>query len=224
MTTTPSKLSLADRSTWEDLRSYLQRLARVGEPEVRVQTRGAVLAVYGCTQAPAGLLDSTPVVLGMRAFALGAAPETPIDIVVEVRALTDRLARVGDTGAEVHLDLAIPDTVVTAAWAGVLPPVSGWVARGEIDSASLAQVAAEGMERVAAAVPTDAGDPVVKQVRRAVWGMEIAPGIPASIAFAAEGLGFLSGADRLRISTSQSWTRFSGPHGHVVLRGVSHAA
>lgn len=219
MTAMIQTLELADKSTREDLRNFLQRLARLGEGEVRMQSRGSALAVYGCTQTADGLLDNTTVVLGMRAFRLASAQDpaldvAPIDVTVEVRALSDRLARM--SGPDVVL--AIPDVTVSAAWAGVLPPVSGWEPRGKIDAASLATVAAEGMSRVAAAVPTDAGDPLVKKVRRDVWGTEIAPGIPASAAFAAEGLGFLSGADHLTMASTRSWTRLSGPNGHVLLR------
>lgn len=221
MTAMIHKLMLADRSTREDLRNYLQRLVRVGEAEVRMQTRGNALAVYGCTQAPQGLLDDTAVVLVMRAFALEYAPDERVDIVVEARALTDRLARMGENDNGPDLGLVLPDTLATAAWAGVLPPTSGWQARGEIDARSLAQVAEEGMARVAAAVPTDVGDPIVKQVRRAVWGSEIAPGLPAAVAFAAEGLGFLLGVDRMSIAVSRSWTRLSSAHGYVILRGGS---
>lgn len=213
MTATIEQIHLADRASRDDLQNYLGRLVRLGEPEVRLQTRGAALAVYGCTQAPVGIMDDAAVVLVMRAFALSQAPDPALDSVVEVRALTDRLARPGS-----DLALALPDTTVSAAWAGVLPPVSGWESRGSVDAGSLAIVAAEGMARVAEAVPTDAGDPVVKRVRRSVWGSEVAPGIPAAAAFAAEGLGFLSGADVLSVSGSRAWTRLSSPHGHVLLR------
>lgn len=223
MTATIYKLALADRSTREDMRNYLQRLVRVGEAEVRLQTRGNALAVYGCTQAPQGLLDDTSVVLVMRAFALEYAPDERVDMVVEVRALTDRLARMGEGDDGPDLALVLPDVQATAAWAGVLPPASGWESRGAIDAQSLAVVAQEGMARVAAAVPVDAGDPVVQQVRRAVWGSEIAPGLPAAVAFAAEGLGFLRDVDHLTLSASRSWTRLSGPHGYVLLRGGSAA-
>lgn len=223
MTATIQKLALADRSTREDLRSYLQRLVRVGDPEVRLLTRGAVLAVYGCTQAPQGLSDDTAVVLVMRAFELEFAPEESVDVIVEARSLTDRLARMGEGDHGPELMLALPDVTTSAAWAGVLPPTSGWEARGEIDAQSLASVAAEGMARVAAAVPADAGDPVVQKVRRAVWGSEIAPGIPAAVAFAAEALGFLQGVDRLSLAASRSWTRFSGRNGYVLVRGGSAA-
>lgn len=214
MTAMIQTLELAEKSTREDLRNFLQRLARLGEAEVRMQSRGSALAVYGCTQTADGLLDDTTVVLVMRAFRLADTPEHVVDVTVEVRALSDRLARM--SGADVSL--AIPDVTVSAAWAGVLPPLSGWESRGSIDAGSLAIVAAEGMARVAAAVPTGAGDPVVKKVRREVWGAEIAPGIPASAAFAAEGLGFLAAVDQLAIAASRSWTRLSGPNGHVLLR------
>lgn len=213
MTAETLSLALADTATRQDLQNFLGRLVRLGEAEVRLQTRGDVLAVYGCTQAPAGIMDDTPVVLVMRAFPLAEAPSAPVDTVVEVRSLTDRLAR-----EESGLTLALPDVTVAAAWSGVLPPLGGWEARGEIDAGSLAIVAAEGMARVAENVPADAGDPVVQKVRRAVWGSEIAPGIPAAAAFAAEGLGFLAGVDRLAISGSRAWTRLSGRNGHVILR------
>lgn len=206
-------LGLADTPTRDDLQNYLSRLARLGEAEVRLQTRGSALAVYGCTQAPLSIMDDSPVVLVMRAFPLSAAPTEPVDTVVEVRSLTDRLAR-----EESGLNLALPDVTVAAAWTGVLPPVAGWEARGEMDAGSLAVVAAEGMARVAENVPADAGDPVVQKVRRAVWGSEIAPGIPAAAAFAAEGLGFLAGVDRLTLSGTRAWTRLSSRNGHVILR------
>lgn len=206
-------LGLADTPTRDDLQNYLSRLARLGEAEVRLQTRGSALAVYGCTQAPLSIMDDSPVVLVMRAFPLSAAPTEPIDTVVEVRSLTDRLAR-----EESGLNLALPDVTVAAAWTGVLPPVAGWEARGEVDAGSLAVVAAEGMARVAENVPADAGDPVVQKVRRAVWGSEIAPGIPAAAAFAAEGLGFLAGVERLTLSGTRAWTRLSSRNGHVILR------
>lgn len=213
MSPSTTAFTLADSQTRDDLQNYLGRLARFGEKEVRLQSRGATLAVYGCTQAPAGIMDDTPVVLVMRAFALAAPLLPELDAVVEVRALTDRLARPGG-----DLEVPLPPMTVTAAWAGVLPPVTGWEAEGALDAGSLAIVAAEGMARVAEAVPADAGDPVVQRVRRSVWGSEIAPGIPAAAAFAAEGLGFLTGADRLLRSSSKAWTRLSSPNGHVILR------
>ncbi|PII81316.1 hypothetical protein BMH32_01150 [Leucobacter sp. OLJS4] len=208
-------LRLADHATRDDLRIFLERLERAGRAEVRMVTRGSTLAVFGCTQAPAGLLDPLPVVLAARAFALAEAPGDAVDATVASRALLDRIARMGVLGR----DLDVPDATLAAAWAGVLPPTSGWEAAGSIDAASLAAVAAEGMQRVAAALPDQPGEAVVQKVRAQVWGAPIADGVPAAAAFAADALGFLRDERVLRISRSRSWTRLSGSRGDVLVRG-----
>lgn len=208
-------LVFADAATRDDLRIFLQRLQRAGEAEVRVVSRGPVLAVFGCTQAPRGIMDPLPVVLVTRAFALAKAPEKAVDATVLGRALLDRLARTGPVGREIEL----PEVPAFAAWAGVLPPRSGWQARGAIDAASLREVAAEGIARVAAALPEQPGEAVVHRVRSEVWGAEIAPGIPAAAAFAAEAMGFL-GAEPLAVAGSLTWTRLTSARGHVLVRGI----
>lgn len=207
-------LLFADVATRDDLRILLERLQRSGEPEVRLVTRGRVLAVYGCTQAPRGITDPVPVVLVMRAFALADEPARPVDATVEGRALLDRLARLGPVGRA----LEVPDVAALAAWAGVLPPVSGWRPRGRIDVSSLRAVAEEGIRRVAAALPDQPGEAVVHRVRADVWGAEVAPGVPAAAAFAAEAMGFLGEAD-VRVSASLTWIRLSSERGHVLVRG-----
>jgi hypothetical protein len=183
---------------------------------VRLTTRGAVLAVYGCTQAPRGITDAVPVVLVMRAFELAAAPAEAVDETVPGRALLDRIARLGIVG----LALEVPEVTSLAAWAGVLPPVTGWSAAGVVDAASLATVASEGIERVASLLPEDPGDAVVQRVRASVWGAEIAPGLPAAAAFAAEAMGLLSDEDPVRVSRSLTWTRLTTARGHVLVRSL----
>ena len=214
---TPTIL-LADSDSREDLRTYLQRLDRAGQPEVRLVTRGRVLAVYGCTQAPRGIIDPLPVVLAMRAFALAAEPDAPLDVTVLGRSVIDRLARLGPD----DLELDVPTVSAMAAWAGVLPPLAGWEAAGRIDADSLRQVAAAGIERVAALLPESPGEAVVHSVRSAVWGLEIAPNVPAGAAFAAEAMGFL-GDEPLLVSRSSTWIRLSSTTGHVLVRSVSDA-
>ncbi|WP_336650815.1 MULTISPECIES: hypothetical protein [unclassified Leucobacter] len=209
-------LLLADHASRDDLRIYLERLLRAGQAEVRITSRGKALAVYGCTQAPRGITDPVPVVLVMRAFALAEAPADPVDATVQARALLDRIARLGIVG----LALDVPDVTAMAAWAGVLPPATGWEAVGVLDAASLRSVAEEGIARVGAALPQDPGEAVVQRVRSSVWGAEIAPGIPAAAAFAAEVMGFLRGEDRLRISRSLTWTRLTADRGHVLVRSL----
>ncbi|MHA3684580.1 hypothetical protein ACXR2T_10335 [Leucobacter sp. HY1910] len=208
-------LALLDHATRDDLRIFLERLQRAGKPEVRMVTRGGVLAVYGCTQAPMGITDSVPVVLVMRAFALAHTPETPIDVTVQGRALLDRIARLGIIG----LALELPDVPAMAAWTGVLPPAAGWEPAGAIDASSLSAVAEAGIARVAEALPQDPGEAVVHKVRASVWGAEVAPGVPAAAAFAAEALGFL-GEEPARVTRTLTWTRVSTGRGHVVIRSL----
>lgn len=208
------KLAIADHATRDDLRIFLERLQKAGESEVRIVTRDAVLAVYGCTQAPTTLLDSSPVVLVMRAFALKEAPESVVDVVVQGRALLDRIAHMGMLG----LSLDVPDVTAMAAWTGVLPPTAGWEPMCVVDAQSLATVAEQGIERVNTALPESPGEAVVQQVRRSVWGAEIAPGLPAAAAFAAETMGFLRDETTLRVVKSRTWTRMSGSRGHVLIR------
>lgn len=210
------QLHLVDHASRDDLRVFLERLQRAGQAEVRLVTRGSVLAVFGCTQAPVGLLDPTPVVLVLRSFALAEDPEAPVDITVMGRALLDRIARMGVLGRALEL----PDALVAAAWAGVLPPSGGWQAAGVIDAVSLSNVAEQGVERVAQALPENPGDPVVRSVRASVWGAEIVPGLPAAAAFAAETMGFLRDERQVRMARTPHWTRLDTSRGQVLVRGL----
>ncbi|MCB1274139.1 MAG: hypothetical protein KDB25_07075 [Leucobacter sp.] len=210
----PRTLDLADHATRDDLRIYLERLLRAGRDEARLIVRDSLLAVFGCTQAPEDLMDTAPVVLVLRSFALSRPVDQPLDLVVPARALLDRLARMGIVG----LRLDLPDAEVTAAWAGVLPPAGEWRAEGVIDAASLRGVAEEGMRRITETLPDSPGDPVVRRVRRAVWGTEIAPGLPAAVAFAAESMGFLGSDEPVRLTGTRTWRRLATPRGEVLVR------
>lgn len=208
------RLTLSDHASLNDLRVYLERLQRSGQAEVRLITRGSVLAVFGCTQSPTGLMDTIPVVLVLRSYALAEAPHQDVDITVFGRALLDRIARTGVLG----LSLDLPDTLVSAAWAGVLPPQAGWQAAGTIDAGSLATVAEQGIERVAEALPESPGEALVRKVRESVWGAPVAPGVPAAAAFAAEVMGFLRGESTVQVSRTLTWVRLSSSRGQVLVR------
>ncbi|MEB4616613.1 hypothetical protein [Leucobacter sp. M11] len=206
---------LGDAASLEDLRVFLERAERFGDGAVRVIANAGVLAVYTATQTPVGILDDTATVLGLRTFAL-AEGSVEADTVVTPRSLLDRIARL-DPSQPV---LPLPEVTTTAAWAGVLPPRGGWAPTGAIDAASLASVAEAGITRVAEALPTDPGEALVTKVRRSVWGAEIAPGVPASAAFAAQSLGFLGGEEpSLPWYRSGAWTRITTSRGHVLFRG-----
>lgn len=214
---------LDDAASLEDLRVFLERTDRFGDGAVRMVAAGRVLAVYAATQTRAGLFDDTATVLGMRAFALAAPegrPEPDLDVVVAARAVLDRIARI-DPSVPV---LPIPDVPATAAWAGVLPPRGSWEAAGTLDAPSLAAVAEDGISRVAAALPSDPGEALVTKVRRAVWGAEVAPQVPAAAAFCAQSLGFLAGETVVSRHRSGAWTRLSTGRGHVLFRGYTPPA
>lgn len=215
-----TQIRLLDHATRDDLRVYLERLQLSGHAEVRVLVEGQTMAVFGCTQAPAGLLDSVPVILVLRSFAVAEPVSTPLDATFSGRALLDRLARMGLLG----LDLELPENQVNVAWAGVLPPRSGWRASGAIDAASLSAVASQGIARVAEALPDQPGDAIVRQVRAGVWGVEVAPGIPAGAAFAAESMGFLRDESVARVSHTLTWARISTSRGHVMVRELPGTA
>ena len=107
---------------------------------------------------------------------------------------------------------------MAAAWAGVLPPVSGWQPAGVVDGPSRVAVANQGLERVADALPDSPGEAVVRKVRESVWGAEIAPGVPAAAAFAAEVMGFLLDEPRVPLARSMTWTRLDTSRGQVLVR------
>lgn len=207
-----------DPETRQDLAVFLDRLQRFALPEVRLVVRGSVLAVFGCTQAPAHLLDSVAVVLVMRAFQLEAGPTAQVDRTVLVRSLLDRLAY----DSQDPQSLALPDTLVTAAWTGVLPPAGGWQPAGFIDAESLSEVAQQGISRVAAALPEQPGEAVVSTVRAQVWGVEVAPNVPAAAAFALESMGFLRNERKVQLAQSRTWMRLSTSRGHVIVRHKLH--
>lgn len=189
---------------------------------MRLIAGGGVLAVYVAVFYPIGLLDEAPTVLGLRTFALRNTDA--FDAVVPVRSLLERLNRlesqVADAAAEVVVTL--PMEVNTVTWAAISPPKGGWVTLPSTASALLDGVARSGIDDVAQAVPTGAGEQIVHRVRSEVWGRPIdgLEHVPAGGAFAALSLGFLGdGAeDDVRIYETGPWTRLTTTRGHVLIK------
>lgn len=207
----PPRLLLADADSAVDLLTFAGRADRFTDEPVRLQATGGVLVMTAAPLAPRGIGDATPTVLAMRTLA--ADPELVCDLVVEASALS---AAEGDVTA-----VQLPDTALSPAWAGIAPPRAGWTAREGVEASVLAAKAQGGIARVAEAVPTDAGEDVVRAIRASVWGApddEIG-GLPLGTAFAAMSMGFISGAETARVFVSGPWTRVSLQRGHVVVRG-----
>ncbi|MGO4535499.1 hypothetical protein [Leifsonia sp. 2MCAF36] len=217
--------SLKDTLAVADLQTYLSRASRVEEGSVRLIAGSGVLAVYTAILYPRGLMDETPTVLGLRTFAIGGDDE--FDVVVPIRSLLDRVARVRE-GAEAQptdepVEVRLPLEVSTVTWAGISPPRGGWQKVGETDAARLQAIAQAGIAEVAEAVPTGTGEQLVTRVRAEVWGRPIddLEYVPAGAGFAAESLGFLGGDEPVTIHETGTWTRLTTSRGHTLVRRPS---
>jgi len=211
------ELALASALDLADLTTYVSRAATLGCEHVRMSAHGTALVVSVGVLTRASLLDTTPIVLGVRVFEL--ATPSSLDRVILVRALADRLAH-GE------LTLPVPPAVPGVSWSGVAPPMGGWKPAGKISEDELESIAREGIAEVAGV--SGNGTLIVTRVRTEVWSrMRHLSGIdvPAGVAFAAYGLGFLAPdasptpePQVANVSRSANWIRFSTARGHVILR------
>lgn len=201
-----------------DLATFFSRARSIdNKAAVRLVSRGSALGAYVAVLAPATLLDPMPTVLGLRAVPL--AEPAKVDLVVEAAAVLDRLARIEEEG----LKLAMPPVTVTAAWAGVAPPLTGWEQVTSISASQLRTAAKAGMDAVEKALPANPGHAVVDTVRSRIWaspleGIELP--VPSGVAFAAEVLGFLPSKfeGQIPVFVSHSWVRLNAPAGFVLAR------
>ena len=198
-----------------DLQTYLGRAAAVLDGAVRVIADGGVLAVYVPVLHPAGLLDDSATVLGLRTVAI-ADRTSRFDQVVPIASLRSRVASATD-GL-----VSMPSPVYSVTWAGIVPPRGGWVRVPEVlPVARLLEVAERGIREVADALPSDPGEAVVRQVRQAVWNEPI-PGaetLPAGAAFAATTLGFaLAPEEDGAVFELGPWARLSLRRGQVLVK------
>ncbi|MFT4135908.1 hypothetical protein [Microbacterium sp.] len=207
----PARLLFPDPRAASDALTFASRAARTGDGALRLQASGGVLRLSAGPLAPQGLLDPTPTVLGMRA--VGVDPELVCDLVVDATRL---VATVGDPTS-----VDLPESAVTAAWAGISPPRTGWTRTASLLSDRLREAADRGVADVARAVPVDAGEDAVRAVRAAVWSVPVDElvGLPAGVAFAALSLGFLGDREQVRVLRSGAWTRLSLRRGHVLHKG-----
>jgi hypothetical protein len=192
----------------------------VEDGSVRLIAGSGVLAVYVAVLYPAGLLDESPTVLGLRTFALTTRDE--FDVVVPLGSLQQRLARLQSevTDPTAPVQITLPIEVNTMTWSAISPPRGGWRMLGDADQARFETVAKAGIEEVAAAIPEGTGEQLVRQVRTEVWGRPIEglEYVPAGGAFAAHTLGFLGPDDAVRVYETGPWTRLTTKRGHVLIK------
>ncbi len=207
-------LTLASPDDVADLNTYAQRAERLGCSLLRMASVGHHLVVTVCVLERQGLLDTHPYVFGLRVFEL-SEPNVDMDALVETRAMLDRLARKTQL-----LDMPVAQPRVP--WAGIAAPREGWMPAGTIASEDVVATAKSGIDEVAAA--NGLGTNIVTEVRRTVWSRPMSgasvPDLPAGLAFAAFGLGFVvEGHDEdVAVTTNGSWTRLTTTRGYVLSR------
>ncbi|KGN34765.1 hypothetical protein N802_01530 [Knoellia sinensis KCTC 19936] len=201
----------------QDLGRYAARARALdADGAVRLQAIGPVLAAWVGVLPGSGLMG-TGTTIGLRTSALAEPAE--LDVVVPLAAVSDRVARLGERAV-----LPVPPMTMSAAWAAVSPPRSGWVTVGPVASETLQHTASEGIAEVASGTPDGAGAHAVTALRERVWGRVVPAsegelGFPAALAFAAYALGFLTPGAESTIATNGRWTRLSTAAGHALTRG-----
>lgn len=204
-------ITLAGGQELDDLAQLTGRAKQLdAEGAVRLVCERGRLAAWVCVVPGAGLLGAGTV-LGLRVAE--AASTEPVDVVVPLAAVTDRLA----LRAEGHR-LPVPPAEVQAPWASVTPPVSGWEPVATVAQDDLRAVARAGIDEVAQGAPAGSGAAAVADLRRRVWSRPVGSGWPQGLAFGAEALGFLDGGADAVVRRSGPWWRLSTATGHVLAR------
>ncbi|MGO2659465.1 hypothetical protein [Mycetocola reblochoni] len=215
----PDALLLTDSHAVSDLSVFLGRALRLTPDAVRLAATEGVLTVTVPVLVPKGILDRSPTVLGMRAMREHSGARS--DRVVDVRAVTERIARPAQLTEDGHVLLRLPDAEQHVSWAGTVVPRGDWRLLDELPAAVVARVATDGIAAVATALPQSPGEAVVDRVRAEVWAPadDRLGGAPAAAALAADSLGFIPDeAETLRLFGSGRWLRLSSRAGHVLVR------
>jgi hypothetical protein len=212
--------TLLDSHSLADLRTYLGRAGRVEDGSVRLIADGGVLAVYAAVIYPAGLLDESPTILGLRTFALPNMEA--FDTVVPLGSLIQRVDKAEEQVRDVTapVTVGLPMAVMSVTWAAISPPRGGWSPLEPMSSVLLDGVAKAGIHEVADAIPDGTGEQIVHRVRSEVWGRPIDnfEHVPAGAAFAALTLGFIAEDEVITVFESGPWTRLTSQRGHVLVK------
>lgn len=204
------RLRFPDADAAADALTFAGRAAAIdAEAGVRLVAASGSLAMTAGVLSARSLLEAMPTVLALRV--LPVDPELECDLTVTASGLVT---------TDVATEVALPDTAVRAAWAGVSPPRSGWQRIGGLASTVLAARAQWGMAAVAHELPTDLGEDVVRTVRARIWGEADADlhDLPRGAAFAAVSMGFVHGEEEAAVFAAPGWARVTLRRGHVLVR------
>ncbi|MEE1785382.1 hypothetical protein PUR71_21070 [Streptomyces sp. SP17BM10] len=220
--TTSDRLVLTDAGEAADLSAFLVRLLRFDKAaSVRLQAVApapavgeaggdGVLAVFG--RLPLG---------GSGALAIRTARLTglgePVDRTVSAGQLLDAVD--AQTGA-----VALPAPVTGPAWAGLLPPRTGWRPVGEPAVARVYPELMAGVrefrERSEAVPAHHRSRAVLDELADEIWSRPVAalPELPLRAVHAAYVIGFLKPDAPLTVHRAGGWLRLSAPAGSVAVR------
>ncbi|MGF1429351.1 hypothetical protein [Kitasatospora sp. LaBMicrA B282] len=225
MVISTARFVLADPREAADLGAFLARLLRFDRAAaVRLQTvpggtaagdaadepAGGVLAVYG--RLPLGSSG----VLALRTARLAVGE--PTDLTLSAGQLLEGLD-------QEHGALAVPPPVTGPAWAGLLPPRSGWRPLGTVGAdqvlPQLFSAVAEFKQRTAEVPEHHRTRAVLDRLADEIWSRPLTafPALPLRAAHAAYRIGFLHPGAPLSAHRAGGWLRLTAPNGTVVLRG-----
>lgn len=212
-------ITMVSHEQLRDLNTFVSRSNALANEAVRLVADGSILAAFVLVLAPRGFNDTTPTVLGMRAFEMASMDS--FDIVVPVNSLVSRLTSTLVDAAETvgHVDCELPHEAPSVQWQVGLPPREGWSAAETVADIDLERVSREGIAEVKKLVSDSAEEYYVRRVRSAVWGASVSDAItlPAGVAFAATSLGFL-GDGEARVSVRAPWVRLVTSRGNVLAK------
>ncbi len=198
----------ADLGERQALHGYLSRLVALdGRACVRLQGNGFVLGVWG--GPPLDVVTLRPIAL--------SEPVEASDVTVSALRLLERVA-VLDDDAPVEVPVAVPGP----AWAGLLPPRTGWSAVATVPAGAVHDAVRVGIEAFQRRVDLLAVDQRVRArldaVAAEVWGRPVVGGVPLRVAHAADLTGLLGREGEVTAYASGSWRRLGCPGGSVAVR------
>jgi hypothetical protein len=131
------------------------------------------------------------------------------------------VASLGDDAGAVQ----VPATVPGPAWAGLLPPRTGWNVVAIVPAGAVHDAVRVGVDAFVRRVDLLAQDQrtrgQLEAVAADVWGRPVVGGVPLRVAHAADLAGLLGRDGEVTAYASGSWLRLGCPGGSVAARNGS---
>lgn len=218
-----ARIRFEDARVRDDLATYFGRAGRIEDGSVLVEQIGSAVAFWVPVLRPAGILDRSPLTVGVRAIAGEVLDADSSDCasgrfeaVVPLRGFLDRLAR--EVSGDAALELSVPPERRLESWTGRRPPLHGWTLVGQLDAAAVLAAAEAGIAAVANSADQQAG-------RTDTWTRELPDSCgalvgdtrpPAGVAFAGHALGFWRVGDPIAVHIADGWWRLVSRTGQIL--------